>query len=198
MSECTSPFLLSEKSFAWSKIFPSIAQSSSIHILLHLDAANSLSEHHPVPWLWSNLFFCNCAPQLFSSDNLFKVVSASQDHNRVIRAERVAHFVRRSESFERKPKYAFDRCFGWTKSHCFHANRCFCFHSLNLEFYIHDFHTLCQTYVNAQKHLNLINVNKKRKKEECDPYWPLTRPKKATPFHPSSNNISSNYESCIE
>ena len=198
MSECTSSFLLSEKSFAWSKIFPSIAQSSSRHFLSHLDAANSLSEHHPVPWLWSNLFFCNCAPQLFSSDNLFKVVSASQDHNRVIQAERVAHFVRRSESFERKPKYAFDRCFAWTKSHCFHANRCFCFHSLNLEFYIHDFHTLCQTYVNAQKHLNLINVNKKRKEEECDPYWPLTRPKKATPFHPSSNNISSNYESCIE
>ena len=115
--------------------------------------ANSLSEHHPVPWLSSNLFFCNCALQLFSSDNLFKVVSASQDHNRVIRAERVAHFVRRSESFERKPKYAFDRCFGWTKSHCFHANRCFCFHSLNLEFYIymHDFHTLYQTYLNAPK-----------------------------------------------
>ena len=113
----------------------------------HLDAANSLSEHHPVPWLSSNLFFCNCAPQLFSSDNLFKVVSASQDHNRVIEAERVAHFVRRSESFERKPKYAFDRCFGWTKSHCFHANRCFAFiASILSSIYI------CMTFTRCTRH----------------------------------------------
>ena len=185
MSECTSSFLLSEKSFAWSKIFPSIAQSSSRHFLSHLDAANSLSEHHPVPWLWSNLFFCNCAPQLFSSDNLFKVVSASQDHNRVIRAERVAHFLRRSESFERKPKYAFDRCFGWTKSHCFHANRCFCFHSLNLEFYIHDFHTLCQTYVcKCPKASKPDQCQQKEKKRRMYSLLTTDQAKKGNPLSP--------------